>query len=478
MDRFTAGFRQGAWDYAFNSVAGQQFRNWRDWVPQAADILNRDRGALDAQPQRAKRKREDPRGPQYRVEHSNTIVDNNGTAGQCSNNIDARSRPAQQLVDGMVVTVNDYDNCTLSPSLYVNGNDQNVAEMLRENAQITRLVVGPGRTTRICASPGDAIVRTQITRVDFADNVVHIVDHCLEGLAALSQVKLPPQATSIGASAFRNCVALRNLWVNPEVPKVAFPATLEAIGDYAFSNTGLEELDLHHTRVTALGNSVFEKCGRLANVKFPVRLVSIDTMCFEGCASLAKLLLPNATLSVANGAFHGCSALRVVRMQPDPKMWTTEFGLRDVFYGSLDKVTFMSGGPPLVQDSNTYHRLVLDVVQLEARPKFVAILNAVWTGIEYFLTPQERGQRDARAELGHLQRSGLFDDKLFGGVGDLPAGYVPAPPTAPPAVGAFGLSVAERLSQRNKLAGAAVARLAEGPAPPVAGPGRLGPGGE
>jgi hypothetical protein len=461
---------QSAWEAAGSFARDGYTRamasapRWRDYVTMARGAFGRDAAPRTVQP---KRPREEPLGPQYRVEHSNTIVDDNGTAGQCSNNIDARSRPAQQLVDGMVVTVNDYDNCTLSPSLYVNSDDQNVAEILGHNAQITRLVVGPGRTTRICAGPTDAIVRTRITRVDFADDVVHIVDHCLEGLAALSQVKLPPQATHTGASAFRNCVALRS---------VAFPATLEAIGDHAFSNAGLQELDLHRTSVTALGNRVFEKCGRLASVKFPVGLASIGTMCFEGCASLAKLLLPNATLSVANGAFYGCSALTAVRMQPDRNKWITPFGLRDVFHGSLKNVSFMSGGPPLVQDSNTYRRLVANTVQLDARTKFVAFLNAVWKDYEYTPRLQPRGLHDAGAELIHLQRSGLFDPKLFlTDLRALPAGYVPDPPVVPANVIAPGLGVGGQVHQRGLTARAAEARLARGPAPSVAGPGRLDP---
>lgn len=428
-----------------------------DWVRWGRGLFpTRSRGESlgTAQPQReaafAERKRQ-REGASYRTEADNFIIDHVEGSAHCANTTDKRRGRDHYLVDDDIVDVNELANCTLANVLYVKDNAQNVENLLEKNEQIVMLRIGRGRTYPFCNLPTAAHqkLRKQITRVQFDDDVTAVPERWFRGFVNLTRVALSKVTLSIGAEAFYECTALVG---------INFGNKLTTIGTRAFCASGLEQLNLRSTHVTELADQVCYGCTKLDKTVFPEGLTSIGNGCFENCASLTRVLLPNSTVTVKRDAFKGCTTLAVVRMQPNASLWLTNFDLADVFLGSMESVTFMSGGPRNVQSSRNYHRLVANfITKSNAQNKFTAILRAVWVGIEHNLLPHTSGLRDFGAELRFLKGRllYLFDEKLF--LDHVPVGYY-----VPRAAKPQGLTVAGRTSQRARTLKAAMARKAQG----------------
>ena len=89
-----------------------------------------------------------------------------------------------------------------------------------------------------------------------------------------THVTIPPDAVSVGASAFRGCVNLTH---------VLIPEGVASIGDYAFSYSA-----------------------RLVRVTIPSSVVSIGAFAFRGCGALAAVALPPGVRSIGHHAFDQC----------------------------------------------------------------------------------------------------------------------------------------------------------------------------
>lgn len=83
--------------------------------------------------------------------------------------------------------------------------------------------------------PGKAFQdNTSLKSVVFeGDKVVRIEDDAFNGCVSLETVKLPDSLQSVGPFAFYECTSLK---------KIAFPASIKDIDQFAFSNSGIEEL--------------------------------------------------------------------------------------------------------------------------------------------------------------------------------------------------------------------------------------------
>ena len=64
--------------------------------------------------------------------------------------------------------------------------------------------------------------------------------------------------------------------------------------------------------VTSIGNSAFSNCIGLTAITIPNSVTSIGNYAFIGCDSLISVSIPNSVISIGNGAFSGCRRLTSV----------------------------------------------------------------------------------------------------------------------------------------------------------------------
>ena len=122
--------------------------------------------------------------------------------------------------------------------------------------------------------------------------------------------------TSIGTEAFQGC---------SQLTKVTLPESLESIGDRAFADSGLTEINLGDcTRLERIGSGAFASSGLTSiNLSGCTRLERIDTYAFSNCTSLASINLSGcASLTLIDGVAFAGSALTEVNLSGCTKLTT------------------------------------------------------------------------------------------------------------------------------------------------------------
>ena len=94
------------------------------------------------------------------------------------------------------------------------------------------------------------------------------------------------------------------------VTSIVLPATVEAIGDYAFFNCrGISKIVVPDS-VTSIGASAFYFCSNLTSVWLGTKIEAIGASAFGLCMGLEYFTVPESVKSVGSGAFCGCAALK------------------------------------------------------------------------------------------------------------------------------------------------------------------------
>lgn len=108
--------------------------------------------------------------------------------------------------------------------------------------------------------------------------------------------------TSIPSSAFSDRWGLE---------KIILPKKLEAIGNHAFSGTGLKEIELPES-LTTLDYNAFSYCASLSSVKIPGKVERISPYSFYKCSNLQKVELAESIKFIDNQAFYYCDHLQSI----------------------------------------------------------------------------------------------------------------------------------------------------------------------
>ena len=114
----------------------------------------------------------------------------------------------------------------------------------------------------------------------------------------ITKVVVLDKVTWIGDYAF---------WNLPNLKEVELASSVEVIGNYAFSSSGLETIVIPDT-VTSLYSHIFDGCSKLKNVTLPQGANVGDGM-FANCGSITDLDIFDGIKSFGAGAFSGCSGL-------------------------------------------------------------------------------------------------------------------------------------------------------------------------
>lgn len=207
------------------------------------------------------------------------------------------------------------------------------------------------KETETAAIVGDQFRNCKsLKKVIFEDRADSTEIYCIEeyafyGCSSLETVVLPENVSkiTINDSAFENCKKLKSFDFSKvtlirdhafmgcsKITKADFSENLEAIGCYAFSETGLKTVTIpskselkcriggeneHGDDTGAFEDfyAQFRNCQKLKTVIFEDRESSKFTIphyTFEGCTSLKKVYLPeNTKITVGPRAFKNCKAL-------------------------------------------------------------------------------------------------------------------------------------------------------------------------
>ncbi len=119
----------------------------------------------------------------------------------------------------------------------------------------------------------------------------------------------PSTLEEIGNHAFAYCENLGD----PSYGTVRFSQSgnLTKIGDYAFSECGLDKADFANG-LTTIGKYAFERCSNLRSATIPDTVTYIGFGAFSYCTSLTHITIPGSVPDIKSGTFRECSSLSSV----------------------------------------------------------------------------------------------------------------------------------------------------------------------
>lgn len=158
-----------------------------------------------------------------------------------------------------------------------------------------------------------------LVSVTYADGITAIGDsaffecgnlqtiHKLEGGVyadgALDQLK------SIGERAFYYCVKL---------DLAQIPATVQSIGNYAFSGSGITQIEIKNN-ISVLSEGIFKDCTKLTKAVLSDSVTEIGARAFQNCSHLTEISLPQNVNKI--GEFAMCSGIITIRYAGSTEQW-------------------------------------------------------------------------------------------------------------------------------------------------------------
>ena len=165
------------------------------------------------------------------------------------------------------------------------------------------------------------------------DSVSLIESYAFAGCTGLTSVSIPSSVTDIGASVFTNCPEITAITVASGNPvydsrdgcnaliktasgkliagcrNTVIPATVTAIGDWAFCEcTTLIGISIPNS-VEAIGLEAFYRCSSLVSANIPNSVKTIGYQAFYGCSALRSVFIPASVRGIASSAFEYCPSI-------------------------------------------------------------------------------------------------------------------------------------------------------------------------
>lgn len=203
------------------------------------------------------------------------------------------------------------------------------ASLLRCPPQKYGSVVVPASVTSIGDSAFYNCVR--LTSVTLPEGLKNIGYDAFSGASALTSIVIPEGETAIPGNAFSRCTSLKT---------VVLPESITSIGYSAFFNcTSLETINLP-SGINEIDYSAFQGCSSLTSIVIPEGVSTISDELFRDCTSLVDVTLPVGIRNIYMAAFMGCSALKTIEL-PDTVTYISE----SIFEGctSLEEITLHGG---------------------------------------------------------------------------------------------------------------------------------------
>ncbi len=120
-------------------------------------------------------------------------------------------------------------------------------------------------------------------------------DYFMNGaaFASVTKVVLPDGLEEIGKFAFAGCSQLK---------EISIPASVTAIGDYAFRGTEIESIVLPQS-ASQLGKGLFRDCKALKSVTLPLNTSVLPDETFYGCQALKSFTIPQNITTLGGKVF-------------------------------------------------------------------------------------------------------------------------------------------------------------------------------
>ncbi len=177
-------------------------------------------------------------------------------------------------------------------------------------------------------------VHPKVSKVSFVENcpVTSIGDYAFYGLSDLKEIHLPNTLTEIGNYAFYE-TGLTEIDLNQvetmgdeafrfcsDLEHVRFTSNTQELGEKSFESCeAITQLDFDGSSITSLPYASFKDCSNLKKVNFSSSITSIGESCFENDTELETILLPDSLTELGPKSFKNTAKLGYLKLNKNLK---------------------------------------------------------------------------------------------------------------------------------------------------------------
>ena len=132
--------------------------------------------------------------------------------------------------------------------------------------------------------------------------VTQITDYAFWS-AQFRTVEIPATVTSIGESAFLECMYLKD---------ISLPNSVKDLGQAAFKNCKSLERFESGSSLTDIEGDTFQGCASLTSVTLGNSITTIGWYAFAGCSALQSITISDSVETLEPYAFEGCTSLHTI----------------------------------------------------------------------------------------------------------------------------------------------------------------------
>lgn len=173
-----------------------------------------------------------------------------------------------------------------------------------------------------------------LTTVKLPATITAVGDYAFYSCESLTEIIIPNSVTYIGQGGFGSCNSLVN---------VTLPNNLTCIENSAFISCPISTISIPNT-VKTIGQYGFGFCKKLQSINIPNSVTTIINSAFESCTALTDLTIGNSVTYIGNSAFSGCSSLTTVAI---PNSVTTMDGFAFAHCANLKSVSLPNSLPTI-----------------------------------------------------------------------------------------------------------------------------------
>lgn len=153
----------------------------------------------------------------------------------------------------------------------------------------------------------NAFLESDLVRVDMDfDNEADLGSGIFSNCDSLESVTLHEGIEYIPHSMLEGCTKLA---------EITIPASVTNIGGYAFSNTGITDIEIKDG-IKIINSGVFSNCKKLKKAAISIVPETWYSDIFSGCEELEEVTLNNDIKEIPNSTFAGCKKLKSINL-PD-----------------------------------------------------------------------------------------------------------------------------------------------------------------